>query len=385
MLNQPGTRVFVLLFMLLLPLGARGAIEVVEKTVPAAAPGAASAAPSALTLVAASVGQQITGVAVSAAGRVFVNFPRWREGVTMSVGEVQADGTIRPYPDAEWNTWAAGAATDGHFVCVQSVVIDDTDRMWVLDPSSPNMAGVVGSPKLMQVDLATNQVVHTYWFEASVAPAESYLNDLRVDTQAGKIYITDSGLGAIVVLDIATGQARRLLAGHPSVQAEALVLKVEGQELRRGDGSAPQIHSDGIALDRANGYLYYHALTGYHLYRIRTAHLLDEALDAAGLAALVEDLGTTPAPDGMIIDAAGNLYMGDLETNSIVYRTPEGQRQTLVSDPKLKWPDTFAIGPDNMLYVACSRIHETPMFKPGADVATMRFEVFKTALAAGGK
>ena len=47
---------------------------------------------------------QVTGVTVSADGRIFVNFPRWTEDSAVSVAELK-DGRVVPYPDAEWNAW----------------------------------------------------------------------------------------------------------------------------------------------------------------------------------------------------------------------------------------------------------------------------------------
>ena len=38
---------------------------------------------------------QVTGVAVSPRGRVFVNSPRWDKDVEVSVAEVMPDGTLR--------------------------------------------------------------------------------------------------------------------------------------------------------------------------------------------------------------------------------------------------------------------------------------------------
>jgi hypothetical protein len=49
-----------------------------------------------------------------------------------------------------------------HFICVQSVLVDDQDNLWVLDPVAPKMQEIVkGGPKLVKIDLATNQVVQT--------------------------------------------------------------------------------------------------------------------------------------------------------------------------------------------------------------------------------
>src|SRR5260370_22018394 len=69
---------------------------------------------------------QATGVAVSADGRIFVNFPRWTEDSPVSVVEVGRDGMLKPYPHEEWNSWrnaeAAQRTARDHFVCRPSVV-----------------------------------------------------------------------------------------------------------------------------------------------------------------------------------------------------------------------------------------------------------------------
>jgi hypothetical protein len=52
--------------------------------------------------VAAFPSQQVTGVTVSATGRVFVNFPFWSDEHTISVAEV-VEGKPKPFPDEAWN------------------------------------------------------------------------------------------------------------------------------------------------------------------------------------------------------------------------------------------------------------------------------------------
>uniref|UniRef100_C6E3B9 Major royal jelly protein n=1 Tax=Geobacter sp. (strain M21) TaxID=443144 RepID=C6E3B9_GEOSM len=333
--------------------------------------------PDRLKTIATFRGAQVTGVTSTDTGRLFANFPRWREGVPFSVVEVSPDGSFTPYPDAEWNRWEGYPQPD-RFTCVQSVVAHG-DSLYVLDPSNPQFAGVVGSAKLFVFDLKTNRLKRRYEFHNGVAPERSYLNDLRIDDAAGKIYITDSGLGAIIVVDTATGNVRRLLAHHASTKAEEITLRIDGKEFLR-NGKPPRIHSDGIELDRKNGYLYYHALTGYHLYRVPTSALaaafFDPRLEAA-LEAKVEDLGKTPAPDGMMFDAVGNLYMGDLEHDAIVYRTPAGEILTLVQDPRIRWADTFTIDPNDSLIFTASRIHQVPQ---SGGIEEMEFPIYSLQL-----
>ncbi len=331
---------------------------------------AARGAPARLTQV-ATFGHQVTGVSVAPDGRIFVNFPRWTEDAPVSVAEVMKDGSVRPYPDAEWNAWrnakknqlAAGA----HFVCVQSVVADRRGNLWVLDPAAPgNGALVPGGPKLVRIDLASNRPAQTIRFDTTVAPNGSYLNDVRFSPDGGTAYITDSGgQGALVVVDLQAGTARRLLSAHPSVQAEKdVVVHADGRELRRPDGRGVEFASDGIALSPDGQYLYYQALTGRTLYRIATAALRDASLAPAALAARVERVGTTNVADGLWMTPAGRLYVSAPEDNAVKVREADGRLTPVVSDARLRWPDTFSQGPDGAVYVTASHIQDMNWYKP---------------------
>jgi hypothetical protein len=73
---------------------------------------------------------QLTGVSVSKTGRVFVNYPRWSAEYLNAVVEAMPNGSVKPFPDQEWNRWDLKPNTAGtHFVCVQSVVVDDQDNL----------------------------------------------------------------------------------------------------------------------------------------------------------------------------------------------------------------------------------------------------------------
>lgn len=323
-----------------------------------------------LGLIHTSQGFQWTGVASTDDGRVFVSFPNWDGPYRWAVCEL-VDGAYRPYPDGQWNRWppAAGeieADPAYRFVCVQSVYADSKNRLWVLDPASPNMAGVVpGAAKLVEIDLDTDRVVRVIRFDDSIAPERSYLNDVRIDTERDVAFITDSGLGAIVVVDLNTNTSRRVLANHKSTKAERGVVPViDNRELRVGQtprGAVPQIHADGIAYNPVDDYVYYQALTGRTLHRVPAGVLADVHARAFSIAAAVERVGPSVITDGMAADAEGNVYFTALEHNAIVYRTPEGEYRTLVQSGHLAWPDSLAVTPDG-LYVTTSRIHETKKF-----------------------
>jgi len=324
---------------------------------------------------------QLTGVAVSHKGRTFVNFPRWDKDPLYSVAEVLTDGSLRPYPDYGWNRWGADEALhpEAHFVCVQSVVVDRDDFLWILDPASPSFKGVVrGGAKLVKVNLTTDLVEQVIPLDLSAAPPESYLNDVRIDTKGKTAYITDSGAGAIVVVDLDNGKARRLLSGHPSTKAEpGYVPVIEGKELRTENGAVPQIHADGIALDSRGEYLYYHALIGRTLYRIKTAFLKDPSLTEKELGPLVERVADTGAVDGMLMDDQDNLYLTILEEHAVKRYRPSEVLLTTIVQEGLHWPDSLAISPDNYLYVTDSQINLMPRFNFGKDLRLLPYRLFK--------
>lgn len=329
----------------------------------------------------ATFDRQVTGVTVSPDGRMFVCFPYWSEGHDLAVAEMLDDGSLRVYPDAEWNSYRLGENVDdafARFICVQSIVADDEGSLWVLDPAAPMFEGPIeDGPKLVRIDLSTDTVRRVIPFDAEVAPPGSYLNDVRIDAQRDFAYITDSGLGAIVVVDLDTGEARRLLADHPSTKAQDIEIVIEGQPWTDDSGKTPAIHSDGIALSPDGEWLYYHALTGRTLYRLPTQVLRDRDAAPETVAAAVESLGQDVVCDGMVMDVNGNLYLTALEDNAITMRRADGELTTLATSPELRWPDTLSIGPDGWLYVSVSQIHLMPGFNGGEDRVTEPWAVWR--------
>jgi major royal jelly protein len=114
-------------------------------------------------------------------------------------------------------------------VSVQSVVVDPLDRLWILDTGSQLLQPTkYGGPKLVCVDLKTDQVVKKILFPQDVALPTTYLNDIRFDLRRGRegmAFITDSaqkGPNGIIVVDLAPGESWRRLNDRPSTKAEEL-------------------------------------------------------------------------------------------------------------------------------------------------------------------
>jgi sugar lactone lactonase YvrE len=344
---------------------------------------AAAPANSPLQVVAAFNDPQMVGVAVVPGGQMFACFPRWDWNPSYPIAKVGPNSTLTPYPNAGWCMWNDSVKSEPlkHWICPQSVFADKAGMIWVLDPASPGLKFTVpGGPKLVKTDPKTSQVLLTIPFAESVAPRKSYLNDVRIDLQNNYAYMTESGLGALVVTDLKTLKSRRLLANHPSTKAvKGLVIKAAGHPMLDLQGKPAQFNADGIALSTDNAYLYYCPLTGHTLYRIKTAALRDASLSDTQLGQQVETVGEIPATDGLEIDAANNVYLTSFEQSALLRRTPAGKIETLVQDNRLQWPDTYSIA-DGNLYVTNSAIHKTPNWNKGVGQPRPPFRIFKMAM-----
>lgn len=277
---------------------------------------------------AAQFEHQVTGVTVSERGRLFVNFPRWTEDAPVSVAEVMKDGSLRPYPNEQWNAWRNVQRDEldpaQHWVCVQSVVADGRGSVWVVDPAAPAVDGLVpGGPKLVRIDLATDRVAQVIRFGQDVAIPGSYLNDVRFSHDGRHAFLTDAGQrGALVVVDLASGKARRVLDGHPSTQPEkGVVVRTDGKPLRYPDGRPVLFAADSIALSSDGAWLYWKALTGTTLYRIRSAALIGQGLAGEDLSSQVQPYGQVGPTDGLWIGRGADiLYLTSIEDNAIKAR-----------------------------------------------------------------
>ncbi len=359
-----------------------------------------------LELVATFSGAMPTGVAVSHSGRIFINFPRWGDDVPYTVAELVNGNTV-PYPNAEINDWPGRSLTDpttttdesvnsSHFVSVQSVVVDPADHLWVLDTGSALQKGATpGGPKLVAIDLTTNKVIKTILFSPAIAGPTSYLNDVRFDltkgtatvsgTVHGIAYVTDSssrGPNAIIVVDLATGQAIRRLNNHPSTRPDpGFIGFAEGRPLYRTESGKPPQRmlsgADGIAISADGSKIFYCPLSSKNLYSVNAAALREGVTPDSRVAETVQLVTGKGPSDGLESDAAGNIYAGDYSTNSIIRITPDGTIETILHDPRLLWPDTMSLADDGYLYVTANQLHRQPSMQNGKDLRVRPYALFR--------
>ncbi len=72
-----------------------------------------------------------------------------------------------------------------------------------------------------------------------------------------------------------------------------------------------------------------------------------------------------PVPE---VQLKPKLVSETMKTNSIRKILPNGTMATIAQDPRILWPDTFPIGPDQYLYVIVNQLHRQSRFHYGKDL-----------------
>lgn len=291
-------------------------------------------------------------VALTSGGRLFVGLPRWPGfEKTPSIAEVLPDGSLKPFPGGQWNDWAPGKPNAQALVKINTIHIFDDDTLWAIDQGEDaGPQGINPGQKILQFDTRNGKLLRSITLPENVLPAGANLNDLRLDREHA--YITDSGLGAIIIVNLRTGDAVRRLAGHPSTQMnpQRRPFGEDGQPLLLADGSDHQVHSDPIELSPDGQWLYYQPLSG-PLWRVPTEALRDTRLSEAALAEKVEFVYDTSPLTGTAMDSAGNLYFGEYDKPRVTVLSPDGTLRVVAQDTRLWNPDAMIVSDQRQLYI----------------------------------
>lgn len=316
------------------------------------------------------------------AGRVFLAGPRWTGSSAPPLVLIEPGAAPRPYPDAAWNAWTPGADPARAFVNINAIQRDRDGGLWVVDTGAAAFGGdpLPGGAKLVRIALADGRVDRVIGFGPDLARPGSYIDDVRFHGK--RAYLTDAGRPGLIVVDLDTGGARRVLDRHASTLARPdRPIVLDGREIKAPDGSALTVHADPLEVSADGQWLSYGPLSGPWS-RVPTRLLDDPAVPAATLAAAVEPWADLPALGGSVLDGAGNLYYSDLAANAIRKRAPDGTVTTLIQDPRLHWVDAPAIDDDGALWLPAAQIDRTPLFNGGRNQIQGPMRVYKLAGAA---
>ena len=292
--------------------------------------------------------EPVGNVAVNGDGRIFFTVhPESRPTGNKLLEFVR--GAAVPYP--------SGRAQSELFDTVLGVAIDRFNRLWTIDHGNHGLR----SARIIAFDLNTDEILRDQLFGQEIAPLGSFLQDLQVSADGRTIVIADASFWrkkpAIIVYDVETGEARRVLESHASVAAENYMIHSMGRDMEfLGGVAALRGGIDGLALDPS--WLYYGALSGSGSYRVSLKDLENKNLPPEQLADRVERVSGKPLSDGMSIDINGTVYITAVEHNAIFVVAPGRELETLIRSDRLRWPDALSFGPQGYLYVADSALPE---------------------------
>ncbi len=321
-------------------------------------------------------------VTVTANGRIVMSQHQFYQP-KYSVVEYK-DGQLIPFPNREWS--AADSAAAVKLVSVLGIRSDANGVVWMLDNGM--RSGV--TPKLVGWNTRSNKLQRLIYLPAPITPKDAFVNDFAVDSKHNHVFISDPAGGsnaALIVVNLYTGVARRVLEGHASVVPENVDLIIDDTPIQvkspAGDLVRPHIGVNPITEDLANEWVYFGPMHGLSLYRIKAADLIDETLTAQQLAGRVERYSDKPISDGISIDKNNNIYLGDLANNAIGVISPARNYRQLAKSPELSWVDSFSFGPDG-LYAVVNRLHRSAMLNGGEDQSTPPYYLLQVKALAPG-
>ncbi len=312
-------------------------------------------------------------ITVTPAGKIVVSLHQFY-GHDLRVASIDDNGQLIPFATAANVNSVLGLQADAEgivWLLDNAMRGGTTRRLVAWDPSEEGLVA--------DIDLT------------KVTTAQSFLIDLAVDPVRTTVYIADPAGGtdaAIIVVDVVRSAARRVLQGHKSVIPEDIDLVIGGSPVRilADDGSEirPRVGINPIAIDKDGEWLYYGPMHGRSMYRIRTADLRNGELAPDDLAVRAERWSDKPICDGISIDNAGNVYLGDLANNAIGVIGPDRRYQQLIADPRLSWVDAFSYGADGYLYAVVNQLHRSAVLNGGESATKPPYLIVKFKPLSGG-
>ncbi|NHO31832.1 L-dopachrome tautomerase-related protein [Acetobacter fallax] len=326
--------------------------------------GEAAPLPSSALHVAVTSQRVMNAVTVSDDKRLFVSFPYWGGGSEPgpTVAELDAKGVPHAWPDESWNNRGHEHDLLHNFVRVNAIRIGPDGYLWVVDSGDANVGGKPNPPdgapaKLVAFDLSSGKPVHTIVLKQGTTP-HSYVDDLRF--HGDTLILTDAGDPGLILVNLKTGQQRRVLQ-HAKSTTDERPMYAEGK-LLISNGKPARVHADQLEVSPDGSVLYFQPSSG-PMWKISTADLENPTLNDEDLSRRVSLFYDTPTTGGTVIDGQGNLYVSDVNKLRLLKITPQGRASVLIADKRLVWADAMWIDSTGKLWIPAVQLNRTASFQ----------------------
>lgn len=327
-----------------------------------------------------------SGIAV-VNNRLFLTFPKHDGDHAGPVLAEWKDGHLIPFPSAAFSESTTGSPAS-RLISPHGMTTDTQGNLWIIDDGKIKGHSIpAGGAKVVGINPATGQIIASVVLKDALL-SDSHMNDLRVDLThgaKGTAFVADSSFGghpALVVVDIATGQQRRVLAGHVSTMPDKGYQTVLDGRVLHYDPKHPTFPAggaDGVTLSTDSQTLYYSPLTSRRLYSLPTTKLADFSVNSDELAQIVVDEGEKGAADGLATDPWNRIYTTAADHDAIFRRNPDGGFEMIASDPRFVWPDGI-FADSRYVYIVLGQWSRLPRLHDGQDLRKPPFLVAKVPI-----
>lgn len=324
--------------------------------------------------VVAELDERPANIAVTITGEIVVSMNPY-DHPKNKVVLIKKDGTVEPFPSAEWNDKDGPDAHAIGFTHVTGIRSTTRGSILVLDMGNEQHA-----PRFVEFDVLRRQVMNTRYIPRDFTTDQSYLQDFAINWDINHAYVSDMGLldptkpakPGLIDVDLNGGWMFRLMEGQESIQPPEKPITIDGKVLSVAkDGKEyPVLGSLGpITLDVLRDTLYYGPMGEGKLYKVPLSKMSDVTVDEDTIAKRIEIVGDKPASAAITVDAEENVYLAAIEKNEIGVMDKTGKYRSYIKDDRLQWASGFSYAPNGYIYVAISRLNELPMYNGGKEPA----------------
>lgn len=284
------------------------------------------------------------------------------------------NGEAVPYPNKE---------VSSGFTSVIGVQATKDGTLWMLD-----MGGEGVSPKLVGWDTRANRLKSIYVIPNEASVSNSFHQDFAIDEKRDKAFIADMSRGgmidvsepAIVVIDLKTGQTRRVLSGNKSFQPGEIPIIAEGTAMKMKDDQN-RVHEirlglNPIAIDLENDWVYFGTMTPGKLYRVASETLGDFSKSDTEIESGIEVYADKPSCDGIAAGDDGKIYITNVDDGAISIADKSGTR-TWIKDKRIVWPDGLYVAPDRSVVVTVNQLNRAAIFNDGKSLAQKPYLIIR--------